>query len=687
MKTYLITIRPSYASHKRIPNVFAAVKLIETPRAYYFWGHGTVEAAQTGRCCACGRTLTHPVSITLGIGPVCGQHYWNWELVGGFSEENIERLKQEIGHLYREMKVDQWIPKSVVQNITDCTEQVTPPETHPMLKSTQKRSAIKSTELMRYDNGDYGIKVEFPYNPDDVFTVKRITGRRFNSTEKYWTVPLNPESVETLEKGGWSIDPRITKFLERATIVLDDLSTDVDIPGLRMPLFEFQKLGVSFLEHRNGRALIGDEMGLGKTAQALAYLQLHPEIKRTIIVVPASLKLNWKKEISMWMDGTRSVQILKGQTPYNLLGDILIINYDILNFWVEALINYEPQVLIADECHYVKNNSAKRTKAMKKLAKHTERFIGLSGTPIVNRPVEFFNAIKMIDGTMFPNFWDYVHKYCAARHNGYGWDFSGSSNTQQLHELLTSTIMIRRKKRDVLKDLPDKIYSFVPCHMDDRGEYDIAEHDFVGYVTMTKGTGEAERVSRAEELAKIEKLKQLAVRGKLIEAIGWIQDFISSDEQIKLVVFATHRFVIDEILKFFGEKAVKVDGGVSLKDRQKAVERFQNDPDVQLFIGNIKAAGVGLTLTAASNVAFLELPWTPGDLVQAEDRCHRIGQKDSVNVYYLLAQNTIEERIARLLDSKRKVLESVLDGAVPEDSSLLGELINDYYEYMLTKQE
>ena len=168
----------------------------------------------------------------------------------------------------------------------------------------------------------------------------------------------------------------------------------------------------------------------------------------------------------------------------------------------------------------------------------------------------------------------------------------------------------------------------------------------------------------------------MAVEAKLPHAIEWIDDFLDTGE--KLVVFCTHKFVVDALMKEFSKEAVKLDGRTSGPDRQLAVDKFQNEPETRLFVGNIQAAGVGITLTAASSVAFLELPWTSGSLRQAEDRVHRIGQKNAVNVYYLLAEYTIEEKIATLLDDKRKVLDSVLDGKETEDSSLIMDLIENY---------
>ncbi|GAH00085.1 unnamed protein product, partial [marine sediment metagenome] len=281
-------------------------------------------------------------------------------------------------------------------------------------------------------------------------------------------------------------------------------------------------------------------------------------------------------------------QILSGtNTSMALFGEVIIINYDILPAWIDALKKIKFKVLITDECHYFKNNKAKRTKAIKRLNKNIPHILALSGTPIVNRPVEIFNAIKLIDETIIPSFWEYARRYCGARHNGYGWDFSGASNTKELHEKLTNTIMIRRLKKDVLHDLPEKTRSHVPMELDNEKEYYFAENNFIQFVQLQKGCEAAQRASNAEALAEIEGLKQLAARGKLTQCIDWIRNFLNIDG--KLVVFATHKFVISALMEEFGSMAVKVDGSVTGMNRQKAVDSFQNDNKVRLFVGNIKA--------------------------------------------------------------------------------------------------
>ena len=519
------------------------------------------------------------------------------------------------------------------------------------------------------------IKVTFPFSYDDLDRVRTLPNRQYHSDGKFWSCPLSIDAVEMLMDWKFMVDSPLLSFLQKSKVHVSEVE-GIIVPGLKGKLYPFQEKGVGFLERKRGRALIADEMGLGKTIQTLAWLQLHPELTPIIIVVPASLKLNWSREIRDWMTNSGTVQIISGTTPSRLVGDMIIINYDILSAWIDEIKRIEPQVLVLDEVHYTKNNQAKRTKAAKKLGKFIPHVIGLSGTPIVNRPIEIYNAINIIDRTVFPSQWEYTEKYCARRYNGFGWDVSGASNTEELNYKLTNTIMLRRLKKDVLPDLPDKVRSYVPIELDNVEDYQFAERNFILFVRVQKGIEAANRASNAQALAEIEGLKQLAVKGKLKHCIDWIRDFLESDE--KLVVFATHRFVIDALMQEFPKVAVKVDGSVTGKNRQLAVDSFQRLSTVRLFVGNIKAAGVGITLTAASNVVFIEIGWSSGEHSQAEDRCHRIGQQNSVNIYYLLASNTIEEKIMKLVNKKAKVLDQVLDGKAVSSPGIFQDLLNEF---------
>lgn len=674
-------INAAFAKTNSLPRYFTAVPLVQTEKAAYLFGQGNLEIGAEGICCFCGRKLTHPVSVIVGIGPICGGHYWNWDSIGGFTKENVEAIKAHLKQKIEDIRVDSWIPKSCIQMISETEETVNVPEDHPMIikQKGKKKEVKRAAKMVTYeDSGEQAIKITFPFNRDDLDKVKSLSGRRFHrGISPYWSCPLNLDNIQRLHGWNFELDDALQNWLKKSTLHVNEVSSDIEIPGLKTELYPFQKQGVAFIEAKDGRALIGDEMGLGKTIQALAWLQLHPEKRPAIIVVPASLKLNWEKEAKKWMKNP-NVQVLYGEEPnIPLTGDILIINYDVLSHWVNELNKIKAQVFIADECHYFKNNQTKRTKAVKQIAKHIPHVICLSGTPIVNRPIEGYNALKLIDGCTIPNFWRFAQQYCDAKHNGFGWDFTGATNTDELHELLTNTIMLRRKKEDVLKELPAKMRSIVPMELSNNQEYWKAQSDFIDWVKQTRGKKAAEKASNAEALSRIEGLKQLAVKGKMKQVKSWIQNHLETNG--KLVVFAIHKETINQLMQEFGNKAVKIDGSVSANDREKAVESFQNNDSIRLFVGNIKAAGVGITLTAASSVAFLELGWSPGEHDQAEDRIHRIGQQaDSINAYYLLADGTIENEIADLIDHKRKVLNQVLDGKKTEESSLLSELLEKY---------
>jgi len=671
-KTYLIEMSKGFAQFNELPVFFEGAVLRKTPKAYYLYGTGTLRTKAMGICMKCGRELTHPVSIALGIGPVCGEHYHDWNTVGGYTEENIARLTELVENT---VMVDQWLPKSICISAEEIDRQIAIPADHKMLTNNKSVDAPRKGVLKGKT-----IVITFPFNNVDLGNVKTLTGRRFSKDGgPHWTAPFAKETVEKLIEWKFEISKELETEYQLRFAATVETTDEIEIPGLIGPgMFPFQKQGVAFVERRNGNAIIGDSMGLGKTVQALAYLQLHPEKRPAVIVVPASLKLNWQKECRMWLPNPDIGLISGKKINKDLLNhEILIINYDILNSWVASLKEINPQVLITDECHYYKSTTALRTKAVKKLAKVCPHVIALSGTPIVNRPVEFFNAINLVEPGLFPSFWKYAHTYCGAKHNHFGWDFSGATNTKELYEQLQS-IMIRRKKEDVLKDLPAKIRSVVPLELTAtaKAEYQKAASNIIQWIKENEGAEKAEKASQAKVLTEINKLKQLSTKGKLDSCIDWIRNFLDVDG--KLVVFAENHWVIDTIMSAFPDISVKLDGRDSQPNRNHAVEQFQNDESIRLFVGNFQAAGVGITLTAAANTCFVQLPWSPGVAVQAEDRVHRIGQEaDSVNAYYLIADGTIENSIAGLLDRKTEVLTAILDGKVPDQMSLLTELLNE----------
>lgn len=485
--------------------------------------------------------------------------------------------------------------------------------------------------------------------------------------------------------------------------------------SLLLPPLPYQVDGIHFFERAGGRALNCDDMGVGKSLQAIGYSMIHPGKKPIIILCPASLKWMWQQEWKKFT-GLQS-HVCEGEVAtlqedkqrkrkrmeearkhkdhrerrriFREIGrgfrrrreatcaqlraargaEIIILNYDILSCWLPFLLELAPQLLIIDECHYVKTRSAKRTKACKELAKRIKHVLALSGTPISGKPAEFFSVLQMIRPKEFSSFWKYGMEFCNPSRNPFtgGWNFDGASNLDTLHHRLKK-IMIRRMKKQVLKDLPKKVRTVIPVDIANRKEYDEAEENFLSWLKEKKGNSAMKRAMRAQAVVKIGMMKQLAAAGKMNHAIEWIRNFLEGSNE-KLIVFAYHRRILRALRKAF-PKALLLDGSVSNKSpspgepsaRQKMVNRFQTKKKYRLILCQTKVGGQGHTLTAACNVLKLELGWNPGDHDQAEDRALRIGQTKQVNIYYMVGRNTIEERILRVLEHKDKVTGRILDG-------------------------
>lgn len=358
---------------------------------------------------------------------------------------------------------------------------------------------------------------------------------------------------------------------------------------------------------------------------------------------------------------------------------IVIINYDILHKWQEKLQAVEWDLVIADEAHYIKNPKARRTKQVTSIK--ARRKVLLTGTPIVNRPVELWPLIHYLDPKRWKSFWSYAKTYCNAYYNGYGWDFSGASNLEDLQEKLRSTIMVRRLKADVLTELPPKRRQVIELPANGASKYIAAEQSaFSRYeeqlaklkarVELAKACEDEEEYRQAVEALRngaraafdeISKLRHETALAKVPYVVAHLEDVLEAEQ--KVVVFAHHHDVIQSIATAFEDIAVILTGEQSLEERQAAVDRFQNDPSCRLFVGSIQAAGVGITLTAARTVVFAELDWVPGNMTQAEDRCHRIGQQNSVLVQHLVLEGSLDASLAKTLVAKQEVIDRALDKA------------------------
>ncbi|MAG40278.1 hypothetical protein CMI41_04905 [Candidatus Pacearchaeota archaeon] len=519
---------------------------------------------------------------------------------------------------------------------------------------------MENNLAIRKIEGERRLIFRFPYDPSLVDVMRKLEGRRWHSSPKFWTANICISNLNRVKK----YFPFINEVEEEYNI----LSCSNFDKSLLEGLYPFQKQGVRWLQSRNGRGLLADEMGNGKSIQTIGYLKINPDIRPALIVCPASLKLNWQREIKKWMND--DAEVVNGSSG-KLDQGITIINYDILYRYIDRL-RGKISVLVLDEVHKIKSNKTRTTKSAMKLGKTVDRIIALSGTPIINRPVEFFNTLNLISPAQFPSYWKYAMRYCDAHKDYWGWKFDGASNIGELREKI-NPLMLRRLKKDVLQDLPDKTVSILPFQIN-KVNYNRKEAELTAWIKESKLSDKGAKINA---LAKLEALKQVAVSAKLDSVQEWVNNFLT--ENGKLVLFTTHHFTVDWVMQNFKQfNPVKLDGRDSITQKQKAVDTFQNDSKCRLFVGNIKAAGVGITLSAASTCCFLELGWSPGEHAQAMDRLHRIGQKNSVNVYYMIAEGTIEEQIANLLDEKMKVLDAILDGKETDESSLLMNLLEDY---------
>jgi len=524
--------------------------------------------------------------------------------------------------------------------------------------------------------------LEFPYQPDVVAAVKDIPGRLWDVKKRVWSVPPVFMVVEVADRYGFSISDTLRKTLltsakREAELLEKSASTDaeVEIATLQGTLMPYQKAGVVYASSV-GRCLIADQMGLGKTVEAIATLELRDAFP-AVIVCPASLKENWRREINKWLPH-RSVNIVSGKSDI-VNCDVNVVNYDILYKFVEPIQHLGVNGVVLDESHYVKTSSSKRTKAAKEIATGVSKsgiVLLLSGTPVTNRPSELVSQLEIM-GMLgrFGGKWAFLKRYAGAHHNGFGWDTSGASNLGELNTKLRQNCYIRRTKDEVLKELPDKSRNIVHLEPGGKGyrEYVSAEDDLVLFL---REHGYKAKDS-SEHLARTQVLKRLAAWSKMDAVEEWIDSFLESCDR-KLVVFAHNVDVVDHLAEKYGN--LRISGRDNLDERQAAVDAFQADPKARVIVLNLQAGGVGITLTAGSDVVFVQMGWTPAEHDQAEDRCHRIGQKNNVQAWYLLASGTIDEDIYDLVDAKRVVVDAVTEGDEIEQESLIKDLMKRLIE-------
>jgi SWI/SNF-related matrix-associated actin-dependent regulator 1 of chromatin subfamily A len=449
-------------------------------------------------------------------------------------------------------------------------------------------------------------------------------------------------------------------WLPKAAIIKDNTVKNVvinyDKYSHRPPL-DHQKESIQKLVE-NKKFILADDMGLGKTTSTII-AALESGSKKVLIICPATLKINWKREIENYSD--KSIYISEGKN-FNGDADFVIINYDIIkNFHTtkkkenSQILDSNFDLVIVDEAHYIKNATAQRTKLINDLVKKVDRLWLLTGTPMTSRPMDYFNLLSLVDSPVAKNWMAYAIRYCQGYQFNAGgrkiWNVTGASNLEELRDR-TAGLTLRRLKENVL-NLPDKIITPVYLRLKSK-MYEAIMGEY--YDWYDKNPEESK--SLTVQFTKLTKIRQVIADEKITQTIELAENIIEQGK--KVIIFCNFTDSLEKITEHFGKMAVKLNGTMSKTEKQYSVDQFQENDKIKVFVGNIKAAGVGITLTAAEAVIFNDLSFLPSDHAQAEDRSYRYGQKNNVLVYYPIFENTIEGIIYDILNNKKQVIATVM---------------------------
>lgn len=534
--------------------------------------------------------------------------------------------------------------------------------------------------------------------------VKSISGRVFNPSTKIWTVPNNQENVDFLNSAGFNLSADIAQYVvEDIDESWMDIVLDYPVMKDNVNLYPFQKDVLRYIKYHGDRGVFGLPPGSGKTIMGLSFIKMTDNSLPALVICPSPVKINFKRDYEKFFGHSDDVEIIEGMDSIGKYKrkKIYVVNYELLSRSVEKrevaytdkygrkqkrsvkIISRQLQqfidtgfrTVIADEIHRIKNEDTSISFAFKHIIQDAPYVIGMSGTPILKKPFELWNYWNMIK----PGVWKkqaFFHRYCEPRQVPIGRGrykvlYDGATNLLELHMKLRNNGMIFMKKEEILKDLPDKpIRTVVPIQLDKYDDY-VAEKNFV-----------LEQISEDRRLALtlFEKLKQASVKHKLAQVYEYIAELLSNEE--KVVVFAEHQKVVAALSKKF-KNSVIFNGSITAAQKLKNKERFINDPDCTVIIGNTQSMGTGvdgLQKSGACTIVFIEFPWNPSDLDQAEARLWRDGfqGQKGITAHYLVGQGTIEEEIIERLDSRKRVTEAVISGTDVEEDDLLTVLRDKY---------
>jgi SWI/SNF-related matrix-associated actin-dependent regulator 1 of chromatin subfamily A len=558
---------------------------------------------------------------------------------------------------------------------------------NPYIKYMRKKLETEKNYFLSNSQSNY-VKNYFNFEPKNINKVIELTNYFSEQLKEEHKLKITPKKifVESLIAESDKAIHVICKLFKNQndvkliwipkTQLLDDIhyeDVDIDIDFEKYikldkrgwKAFNHQEDGIKFLI-KNKKCILADDMGLGKTYQSIV-AALESGSERVLIICPSSLKINWMREVENFCD---DVSIIQG-THWNP-SRFTIMNYDILkNFhtieernkeyedWElrREIADFNPDLLILDEAHYIKNHKSKRGAILKDLSKNfnCDRVWLLTGTPIANRPMDYYNLLSIIDSPVANNWVHYAKTYCEGmrfkKGGKYVWVTKGASNLDELSTKTKRTIL-RRKKEEVL-DLPEKLITPVYLELQNVDGYKSVWENY-----MTKRKLEGKKGNPAKDIVEMTLLRSFIAMETVPYTIEKTEEALELNK--KVIIFCNFNDEMDYFLRHFGNKAVSVRGGMTDKQKQMSVDRFQEDDSCMVFVGQIKAAGVGLTLTKAEIVIMNSLDWVPGNHEQAEDRAYRIGQKETVNIYYMLIDDTIDTLVWYILNEKKKVIGTIM---------------------------
>ena len=434
-------------------------------------------------------------------------------------------------------------------------------------------------------------------------------------------------------------------------------------------LFKHQESAIKFLLKKN-KSILSDDMGLGKTKSAIAAALLSGS-EKILVICPANAKINWFREITEYIDEEMVTIVKSGFWQPKVF---TIINYDILNRFheiedkrkkeeIKSFINEEKfDLLIVDEAHMIKNKSSIRGKIVAQISENIERVWLLTGTPIANRPMDYYNLLKVCKIPVVDNFQHFAYRYCAAKSFNKKlasgkvkriWLTDGASNLEELH-IKTKNYILRRKKEDHL-DLPPKIISPFYLELDDRKGYDNAFNEYVEWLKL-----EGRKLGPARQMTEMVILRKFISEQKVPLTLDMVNNFLEQSEDKKIIIFTVFTESLKKLKGELGDIAVCHNGEMNEKEKQKSIDEFQTNPNKRVFIGNIISAGSAITLTASDTTIFHDIDFVPSNHQQAEDRNYRIGQEKTVNIYYPIFQDTIEEKIYEMLNRKKQIISTIM---------------------------